>query len=308
MPDLVRALKGALDYTRQYRGQTFVVKIGGEILDAEENLDGIAIQVALLESLSIRLVIVHGGGPQASRLASRLGIEQQIVAGRRVTSPDTLEVCKMVYAGQLSVNVLSALRRQHVRAVGLSGIDGNLISAQRRSVVNVRDDEGNERAVDFGEVGDVAGVDSSVLDTLLAKHFVPVVSPLGADAEGRPLNVNADTLAVELACSLGAAKLLVLTSAPGVLRDPSDPSSLVAFADPDDLSGLLESGALRGGMRPKVEACIRAVRGGVRRTHILDGRIPDALLVELFTGEGCGTMIVGRREKRDYREHELTGR
>ncbi|UCF66307.1 MAG: acetylglutamate kinase [Acidobacteriota bacterium] len=306
MTDLVHALKGALDYTRLYRGQTFVIKIGGEIVDSQETLDGIAMQAALLESLSIRLVLVHGGGPQATRLSERLGIEPELVGGRRVTSPDVLEVCKMVYAGQINVDILSALRKHGVRGVGLSGIAGGLITARRREEVQMRDDDGRVRRVDFGEVGDVIGVDAGLLDTLLGQHFVPVISSLAADDDGRPLNINADTLAVSLATSIGAAKLLVLTSVPGILRDANDSASIVAYADPDDLAEMLESGAIRGGMRPKVEACVRAVRGGVRRTHIIDGRAADALLVELFTGAGCGTMIVGRREKRDYRDHELT--
>ncbi|RMG47488.1 MAG: acetylglutamate kinase [Acidobacteria bacterium] len=301
---MVRALKEALDYTRLYKGQTFVVKIGGEILDRPELLDGIAVQLALLDSLSIRLAVVHGGGVQATRLAERLGVPVRMQSGRRVTTPEMLEVTKMVYAGSLSVDLLAALRRQQVRAVGLSGVDAGLVSARRRPPSPPPGEDGGE-PVDWGEVGDIEAVDRSVLDALFDRGMVPVISPIAADGHGRPLNVNADGLAVEVAKSLGAAKLLILTTAPGLLRDPGDPASLVAFADPDDLEKLVAEGAVRGGMRPKVAACLAAVRGGVRRTHILDGRVPDSLLLELFTGAGCGTMIVGRREKRDYSEHEL---
>ncbi|GAB4224852.1 MAG: acetylglutamate kinase [Acidobacteriota bacterium] len=305
MTDLVRALKGALDYTRLYRRQTFVIKIGGEVLGNADAVENLAVQVALLESLSIRLVLVHGGGPQASALSRRLGIEPEIVAGRRVTDPEVLEVAKMVFAGTLNVDLLCALRRHQVRGVGLSGIDGGLVTAHRRPPVRMTDDAGREREVDFGEVGDVVSVDPSLIGRLVEDHYVPVVASLAADEQGRALNVNADTLAEALATALQAKKLIFLTASPGLLRDASDPSSLVAFAAPDDLEQLLAEGAITAGMRPKVEACLRAVRGGVKRTHIIDGCAPDSLLIELFTGSGAGTMIVGRREMEDYREHEL---
>lgn len=305
MSDLVRALKGALDYTRLYRDQVFVVKLGGEVLGSPDALDSLAVSIALLESLSVRVVVVHGGGPQASELSRQLGLTPEVVAGRRVTTPEVLEVAKMVYAGRLNVDLLAMLRRHGVRGVGLSGIDADLVTASKRPPVQVRDDDGSERLVDFGEVGDIEKVDTAVLMALLEAGCVPVVASLAADASGRPLNVNADTLAEALATALQAKKLIFLTSAPGVLRDPTDESSLLAFAVPDDLAPFLENGAIRGGMRPKVEACIRAVTNGVRRTHIIDGRIPDSLLVELFTGHGCGTMVVARKELDEYTEHEL---
>ena len=305
MSDLVTALKGALDYTRLYRGQTFVIKLGGEVLGNREALESLAVSIALLESLSVRVVLVHGGGPQAGELSRQLGLSPEVVAGRRVTTPEVLEVAKMVYAGRLNVDLLAMLRAEGVRGVGLSGIDADLVTARRRPPVPVRDDDGLERVVDFGEVGDIEKVDPAVLTALLAAGYVPVVASLAADAGGRPLNVNADTLAEALASALQAKKLMFLTSAPGVLRDATDESSLVAFAVPDDLQPLLESGVIRGGMRPKVEACIRAVGSGVRRTHIIDGRVPDALLVEIFTGHGCGTMVVARKDLDEYTEHEL---
>ncbi len=302
MNEHVTGLKQALDYTRLYRDQVFVVKLGGEVVASAEALAEVAVQIALLESLSIRVVVVHGGGPQASELCRRLGIEPEVVAGRRVTTPEVLEVAKMVYGGRINVDILAALRAHGVPAVGLSGIDAGLVTTRRRPPVAVRDDEGSERTVDFGEVGDVESVDPSLLELLLPRGYVPVVASLAADAEGRPLNINADTLAEALARTLGAKKLIYLTGAPGLLRDAGDPTSLVAFAGPAELEALLEAGAVKGGMRPKVEACIRAVAGGVRRTHIIDGRAPDALLIEVFTGSGSGTMIVAEPERRDYLE------
>jgi acetylglutamate kinase len=296
----IAGLKGALRYVRAYRDHVFVVKLGGDVLSDRHVLDQVAAQLGLLASLSIRLVVVHGGGTQASTLSRRLGQEPVMVAGRRVTDDAALDVVKMVYRGLLNTELVSALRYHGVPAVGLSGVDGDLITAHRRPPVTVRDDDGNEREVDFGHVGDIDGADPRVLTTLLDARFVPIVSSLAGDAEGAVYNVNADTVAETLATALGAQKLIFLTGAPGVLRDRNDPSTLVAFADPDDLAGLIASGALAGGMRPKVEACIRAATSGVERTHIIDGRVPDALLLEVFTGAGCGTMIVGRKEKATY--------
>jgi acetylglutamate kinase len=303
--DLVNGLKDALEYTRLYREQVFVLKLGGEVLSSAEALDNVAVQVALLESLSIRVLVVHGGGPQASELSRRMGLQPEVVAGRRVTSAEVLEVAKMVYSGQINVDVLAALRGQGVSAVGLSGIDAGLVTVHRRPPIEVTDDGGVTRVVDFGEVGDVDSVDATLLDVLLPRGYVPVVASLASDAAGNVMNVNADTLAEVLASALGAKKLVYMTGAPGLLRDAEDPSSLVAFAAPEDLQALLDAGVVKGGMRPKVEACLRAVKGGVRRTHIIDGRTPDALLLELFTGHGSGTMIVGGREKRSY---EAAGR
>jgi len=206
----------------------------------------------------------------------------------------------MVYAGQLNVNLLAALRAHEAQAVGLSGVDADLITAHRRPPVQVVDDGGTPVTVDFGHVGDLDRVDPRVLHTLLEARFVPVVASLAGDGDGHVFNVNADTVAESLAVALHAQKLIFLTGTPGVLRNREDPASLIAFADPDDLAGLLASGVIAGGMRPKVESCIRAATGGVERTHIIDGRAPDALRFEVFTGAGCGTMIVGRKEKATY--------
>ena len=230
-----------------------------------------------------------------------------MVAGRRVTDDAALEVAKLVYAGQLNVDLLAALRAHRVQAVGLSGVDADLITAHRRPPVQVVDDAGKTVKVDYGHVGDVDRVDPRILATLVEARFVPVVASLAGGDDGEVFNVNADTVAESLAVAMRAQKLIFLTGAPGVLRDRNDPSTLVTFADPDDLAGLMASGVLSGGMRPKVEACIRAATGGVERTHIIDGRAPDALLLEVFTGAGCGTMIVGRKEKATYLGVDLAG-
>jgi acetylglutamate kinase len=296
----IAGLKGTLRYVRAYRDHVFVVKLGGEVVKDDHALDGVAAQVSLLHSLGIRIVVVHGGGPQATALTRRLGAEPVIVAGRRVTDDAALEVAKMVYAGTLNTDVLSALRAHQLQAVGLSGVDAELLTARRRPPVTVVDDAGKSAVVDYGHVGDIMNVDPRVLVTLMDARFVPVVASLAGDNDGNVYNVNADTVAETIAIALRAQKLVYLTGVPGVLRDPKDPASLVTFADPDDLAGLMATGALSGGMRPKVEACIRAATGGVERTHIVDGRVPDSLLLEVFTGAGTGTMIVGRKEKATY--------
>jgi acetylglutamate kinase len=263
-------------------------------------LDHVAGQLALLHSLGIRLVVVHGGGPQASDLQRRLGQEPQMIAGRRVTDEAALETVKMAFAGTLNTDLVAALREHEIQAVGLTGVDGDLLTARRRPPVRVVDDNGVERTVDYGHVGDIAGVDPRVLTTLLDGRFVPVIASLAGDGDGNIYNVNADSVAETVAVAVRAMKLIFLPAVPGVLRDGADRSPLVTFADPDDLAELMASGALAGGMRPKVEACIRAATGGVERTHIIDGRLPDALLLEVFTGAGVGSMIVGRKEKATY--------
>ena len=296
----IAGLKGALRYVRAYRDRVFVVKLGGDVLSDPDVLDGVAAQLGLLASLGIRLVVVHGGGPQATALSRRLGVEPQIVAGRRITDDTALEVAKMVYGGLLNTDLIASLREHRLQAVGISGVDADLITAKRRPPVTVVDDEGKTRTVDYGHVGDIERVDPHVLDTLVQARCIPVVASLAGDDDGHIYNVNADTVAESIAVAMQAMKLVFMTGAPGVLRDRNDPSSLVTFADPDDLTTLMASGALAGGMRPKVEACIRAATSGVERTHIIDGRAPDALLLEVFTGAGSGTMIVGRKEKATY--------
>lgn len=301
----IKALKGVAQYVRAYRNKTFVIKLGGAVLRDRDVALCVAEQCSLLADLGVRMVLVHGGGPQTTEVSRKLGIEPVIIGGRRVTDETTLDIVKMVIAGRVSVDLLSALRGKGARAVGLSGIDAGLIVADRRPPVAVRGDDGAERSVDFGLVGDIRTVNPEILDHLLAGGYMPVVSCLAAAEDGSALNINADTAAEALATALGAKKLIFLTDQRGVLRDLRDPSTLLPFADQNDLTSLLESGAVAGGMRLKVEACLRAATNGVKRTHIIDGTVKDSLLTEVFTGEGCGTMIVGSREKQIYQENEL---
>ena len=288
----VRLLKEALPYLRRHRRQTMVIKVGGEIAANPAALDSLAQDISLLTHVNIRIVIVHGGGPQATMLSKKLGLEPKLVQGRRITDEDTLAVAKMVFAGQINVDMLSALRRHGVRAVGLSGVDGDILHATRRPPTEMTDAAtGTTTLVDFGHVGDVTRVDATLLSLLVEHGYVSVVSSLAGDERGAPLNVNADTVASVLAQRLGASKLITLTGVPGLLRDASDPATLISRLTIQEARDLMASGAVAGGMVPKLTTMIQALEGGVEAAVILSGVEESALLLELFTVRGVGTLI-----------------
>jgi len=297
----VATLLQALPYFRRHKGATFVLKCGGEIARDPEALESLATDVALCAHVGIRLVVVHGGGPQATELSKRLGVEPHIVQGRRITDDATLEVAKMVFAGQINIDILGALRRHGLRPVGLSGVDAGLIHATRRPTTEVEDPStGEKQQVDFGHVGDIQSVDTRLLTKLIEEGYVPVLASLGADADGRIYNINADTVAARVAIDMQADKLLLLTNAPGLLTDPDDPKSLISHLSASQCLDLIKTGGVRGGMLPKVTTLVEAVNGGVKRAHILDGKQPHSLLIELFTKEGTGTMVTTREEEKRY--------
>lgn len=297
----IATLLQALPYIRHHKGATFIIKCGGEIARDPEALDLLARDMALISHVGVRVVVVHGGGPQATELSKRLGHEPNIVQGRRVTDDDTLEVAKMVFAGQINTNILGALRRHGILPVGVSGVDGDLIHAVRRPATEMQDPEtGEKRTVDFGHVGDIERVNTRLLRKLLDEGYVPVLASLGADNKGNIFNINADTVAARVAADLGANKLILLTTAPGLLADPEDASTLVSHISAAKCEKMLGTGAIRGGMIPKLTTLVEAVRGGVPRAHILDGTASHALLVELFTKDGTGTMVTTRDEERRY--------
>lgn len=295
MTDSPIQLKQAIPYIRMYKGKTFVVKVGGRVVARKETLDALVEDVCLLQQVGIRVVLVHGGGSQATELSKRLGLEPKLVDGRRVTDAQTLEVAKMVYAGTLNVDILATFRAHETAAVGLSGVDAGLVLAKKRAAGDV----------DYGFVGDIESVDPRILTTLLDAGMTPVVACLGADAEGGVLNINADSVAEAVARALKAEKLVIVTDTEGLLHDVGDATSLVSYADIEEVESMKASGKLSGGMLPKVAACIRALKGGVRRTHVINGLKPGALLRETFTNAGCGTMIVEKRERQAYQAIEL---
>ena len=319
----VAALRQAVPYIRLFKGKTFVVKVGGAALGGDSGgrpsaaeaapraMVAVLEQVHVLHQVGIRVVLVHGGGPQSTALSRALGAEPRFVAGRRITDDAALEVATLVLNGAVNTRLLAACRAVGLPAVGLSGVAAGLVLARRRGPVTVTaaaaavggrgggdassasgQAVGGGMVVDYGHVGDVEGVDPAVLETLLAAGMVPVVSPLSADERGALLNVNADTAAAALAVALRAEKLLLLTGAPGILERPGDPSSLVSLTDLAGLARLRERGCLEDGMLPKASSIEAALRGGVRRVHIVGAAVPDGLLAEVFTNEGAGTLVV----------------
>lgn len=287
----IEALRRALPYLRLYRGKVFVLKASGSLCADPLGLRQLAEQLSVWSELGIRFVLVHGGGPQTSALSRKLGLTPAFVEGRRITCPQTLEVAVMTLNGSINTAVLAACRAAGMRAVGLSGLDGGLIQARRRPP-QPRELDGQPTSIDYGMVGDVLGCDTTLLERLWEVGMAPIVSPICADEQGQVLNVNADTVASALACALRAEKLFFLTEAPGLLEDKANPASLVSYTDVRGLGELRERGALDAGMLPKVKAAIEALAGGVRRVHMVGYRGRNSLLMEVFTNEGCGTLIV----------------
>lgn len=286
----VAALKDAVPYIRMFKGKTFVLKAGGNAFAEEAGVRALVEQVDILHQVGIRVVLVHGGGPQSSELARSLGAVPQFVEGRRVTDAQALQIATMVLNGTINTRLLAACRRVGLAAVGVSGVDAGLIQARKRPPVADAGVDGG--TVDYGFVGDVVSVDVRVLNQLLDGGLVPVVSPLSADDSGTLLNINADTVAAALAAGLGAEKLILLTGAAGLLERADDPRSLVSYTDLAGLRRLREQGSLERGMLPKAKAIEAALQGGVKRVHVISHDLPDSLLLEVFTNEGSGTLLV----------------
>ncbi len=272
----------ALPYIRQFSGKTVVVKYGGNALAGTSEHDALALfaeDIVMMRLVGMRPVVVHGGGPQISELMSRLGKETEFVDGLRVTDAETVDIARMVLKGQVNPLLVAAINVHGNYAVGVSGVDGGLIRAEAR----------DER---LGFVGDVTEINPGVLEGLLDDEFIPVIATIGSDASGQAYNINADTVAGRIAEALGAEKLVYLTDIEGLRGKVDDASSLIRQTTADRLDELIDDGTIAGGMIPKVASCQQAVRSGVRRAHILDGRIAHVLLLELFTNEGIGTMVV----------------
>jgi len=287
---VVAALKHAAPYVRLYKGKTFVLKAGGEIFASVDSTRALVEQIAILHQVGIRVVLVHGGGPQSTKLAEALGLPTQFVQGRRVTDEHALEVAAMVLNGQINTRILAACRDLELPAVGISGVDAGLIRAHKRPPVEIAGHDAGP--VDYGYVGDIDSVDAEVLRTQLASGLMPVISPLSADRGGTLLNINADTVAAAIAAELGAEKLILTTGAPGILEERDDPRSVVSYIDLDGLRRLRDRGALAEGMLPKAAAIEAAINGGVPRVHVISYKLPDSLLLEVFTNEGTGTLVV----------------
>jgi acetylglutamate kinase len=271
-----------------YKGKVFVIKAGGGAFRDAATMRALIEQVAILHHLGIRVVLVHGGGPQLDELTAKLGVPTRMVQGRRVTDADAIDATSMVLNGLINTRLLALCRGFGISALGLSGVDGGLVTAHRRAPVTLASGE----VVDYGMVGDIDAVDPTVITRLLDAGFLPVVSPLSADATGQLLNINSDTVAAAIGGALVAEKLILCTGAPGILERLDDPRSLISYTDVAGLRRLREERALSDGMLPKSSAIEVAIRGGVRRVHVISYAAPDALLAEVFTNEGTGTLVV----------------
>ncbi|MCH7820802.1 MAG: acetylglutamate kinase [Proteobacteria bacterium] len=285
---VVSALKHAAPYIRLFKGKVFVLKAGGEIFADQQQTTALMEQVGILHQVGIRVVLVHGGGPQSTELATALGIESTFVDGRRVTDGASLDVAAMVLNGQINTRVLAACRDLQIPAIGISGIDAGLIRAHRRPPV-LRDDG---TPVDYGFVGDIDSVDADIVVKQLDSGLMPVISPLSCDESGTILNINADTVAAAIAIELKAEKLILTIAAPGILEDVDDPQSLISYIDRAALAKLKAEGKLTDGMLPKAAAIDAALANGVGRVHVISFKVADSLLLEVFTNEGTGTLVV----------------
>ncbi len=281
MKDLLakaETLMEALPWIKHAWGRTVVIKYGGAAMTDPALRDAVAADIVLMKLVGVNPVVVHGGGPEITGFMERLGMPVEFYDGQRVTTPEAMDIVKMVLVGKVNKDLVSAINAHGPRALGLSGEDGNMVTATAK----------DER---LGRVGEVVDIDTTVLDNVIEDGFIPVVATVAAGDDGGSFNVNADLVAGQLAAALGADKCLFLTDVDGLYRDFSDKSSLISALTPDQAEQMIMSDELEGGMVPKVAACVRALRGGVRRAHILNGTVPHAILLEVYTDEGVGTMI-----------------
>lgn len=285
-------LREALPYIQRFKGKIFVVKFSGKVTENKENLASLAEELALLHQVGIRLVVIHGGGKQLNELAIRMGIVQTVINGRRVTDDETLELAKMIFAGKINTEILAALRNHGIEAVGLSGVDGNIVHAQKRPPKDVLNRAtGETETIDFGHVGDVLRINDKLLCVLLDTGYLPVVSSLGADDDGQIFNINADTIAAEIAVRLEAEKLVLLSDVNGIYLDAAKPETKISHLSLAEAQNLIDSGAATGGMIPKLQNLISLLKRGVKSAHVVSGNERNALLSEVFTDEGTGTML-----------------
>ena len=286
-------LRESLPYIQRFQGKTFVIQFSGKVTEDKEVLSSLVEEIALLHQVGIRVCVVHGGGKQLTELAEKLGVVQTVVGGRRVTDDDTLELAKMVFRGKINTEILAEFRRRSIHAVGISGIDGSIITAEKRPLKDVLNKEtGETKVVDFGHVGDVVKVDASLITTMLNNGYLPIVSSLGADDDGRIFNINADTIAAEIAAGLSAEKLILLSDVNGIYLDEGNEDTKLSKITSSDARRLIDSGRATGGMIPKLESLTALLGRGVTSAHIISGKVRNSILSEVFTDSGEGTMIV----------------
>jgi len=281
----------ALPYIKKFYGKTVVIKYGGHAMINDELKQAVINDVILMKLIGINPVIVHGGGPEITDMLARLQIPSQFVGGSRVTDAATMEIVEMVLVGKINKEIVALINRHGGRAVGLSGKDANLIQAVKKLGKSI-DDSGHEVTQDIGFVGDVRKINPEIIQTVIGEGYIPVVAPVGVGTDGESYNINADYVAGEVAAALGAAKLILLTDVEGIFEDYGSKETLISELKLHQVNELIPRGIISGGMIPKVECCVQAIEAGVATTHILDGRIPHSILLEVFTDKGIGTMVV----------------
>ena len=270
----------ALPYIQKYFGKVVVVKYGGNAMVDETLVQAVMEDIVLLSLVGIKVVLVHGGGPDITDTMNRMGLESRFVGGLRYTDAEAVKVVQMVLAGKTNKDLVSLLQRSGGKAIGVCGIDGSMIHAKKL-----------EAEEDLGFVGEITGIDSTIITDQLERGYIPVVATLGTDDEGNIYNINADTAAARIASELHAENLILMTDIRGLLRDKNDESTLISDVRISDVPSLVRQGIISGGMIPKIESCVEAVRRGVKKTNIIDGRIPHSILIEMMTDEGIGTMF-----------------
>ena len=288
--EVAHVLGEALPYIQRFRGKTVVVKYGGNAMVDEQLKSGFARDIVLMRLVGISPVVVHGGGPQIGQVLEKIGKESRFVEGMRVTDSETMDVVEMVLGGLVNKDIVSLITRHGGRAVGLTGKDGDLIRARKLTLSRNSPELEAPEIIDIGHVGEVASVDAAVVDMLVSGGFIPVIAPIGVGDDGRSYNINADLVAGRVAEVLGAEKLILLTNTTGLLDKQG---KLLTGLSSSEVDGLIEDGTIHGGMLPKIQCALSAVKSGVRSAHIIDGRVEHAVLVELFTDEGVGTLIRG---------------
>ncbi|MCL2766542.1 MAG: acetylglutamate kinase [Peptococcaceae bacterium] len=281
----------ALPYIANFHGKTVVVKYGGHAMISDELKNAVFTDLVLMKFVGMLPVVVHGGGPEITGMLKRQGIESRFTGGMRVTDEETMEIVEMVLVGKINKDIVAQINRLGGHGVGISGKDANLFQAVKK-MHQITTPEGKTELVDIGFVGELAQVNPEIITNLLRNDYIPIVAPVAVGANGESYNVNADYAAGSLAAALKADKLIILTDVEGIMEDKNDPASLISSLRVGEFTSLVEQGKIDGGMIPKVECCLEALAGGVRTTHILDGRVPHSILLEIFTNEGIGTMVV----------------
>lgn len=289
--DRAAVLVEALPYIKKFYGKTVVIKYGGHAMLNPELKEAVLTDTVLMKYVGMNPVIVHGGGPEITDMLKRVGKESRFVGGLRVTDKETMEIVEMVLVGKINKEIVTRINGIGGRAVGLSGKDGNLFEAVKK-YRKVRTPDGGEEMADIGFVGDISRVNPEIVATVISEGYIPVVAPVAVGQDGQGYNINADYAAGRLAAALGADKLIILTDVEGIMEDRNDPASLFSVLKAVEIPSLIDRGVIEGGMIPKVECCLDALTGGVKNTHILDGRELHSILLELFTDKGIGTMVV----------------